>query len=976
MGEAVELFRAFFRAVHDVEPFSWQVALAERVLEGDGWPEAVDVPTGFGKTAAIDVAVVALAHQADRAAAERTAPTRIFMVVDRRLLVDQAYERALRIQAALDTPASEVVKFVANRLRSMSGERPLEVIRMRGGVTWSWRWLRSPAQPAVVVGTVDQYGSRLLFRGYGVGERLRPIDAALCGADSLLILDEAHLSPALARTVERAHDVERGAERAVLSLRRSRPVLLSATLRKDETESRDVFKPDLHREASDTARRRLGASRRLLLTEAGIAGKDGALQLARVLAAIATQALESPPVPQRIGVVANTVAVARETFRHIAALMDDRADVYLLIGRCRGFERERLGLAASVREVFGARDTRPNRDRPAMLVATQTIEVGADLDLDFLVTEAAPLDALLQRLGRLNRLGTMPDAEAVCLFCPGLHGSSPVYGDAIARTWDWLRSRVSGQPLRVSEGQPRTRGAPWLEMGLRGLPNLVDAVALQACAVAQPDIPVVVRPHIEAWARTSPAPDPDQPVEPFLHGLDRGTPEVSIAWRAPLPTLKAWRIELHAMPLRDEERVDVPLWAARRFLRGLGFGPLADVEGESEPADDTTTGRPRRVVVQHLDGSIDWLEEPERLQPGETVILELAAGGHDAWGWTASPGTVADVADLVSGSRQAIRVRPTLLAWATGSDPADFQGRIGGIDAPDADLVVELLRDAAQRARARPEADEVTRRWADHAVAMVDRLQTRQAYVVRPGGDEWSPEVGFLVVARGRNLADQQEDDDEASTSSSAAPVPLVQHAARVGELARSFAERIGLPPDLVEAVELAGQLHDVGKAEHRFQIMLHRGDPERFEASGTVLAKSGMDPSDRAAFRQARVRAGVPRNWRHEALSATLAGGLAASTLDPELVVHLVAAHHGFARPLFPPSDHRGQVRLTSGRAPAEGLVPDLGLDDIEIPFETVDWRGPSRFARLCRRYGWWGLALMESIVRLADIAASEEGS
>lgn len=858
MGESVELFREFFRAVHGVEPFGWQVGLAERVLEGDGWPAAVDVPTGFGKTAAIDVAVVALAHQAERPAADRTAPTRIFIVVDRRLLVDQSYERARRIQAALDAPVHEVVEFVANRLRSISGGgRPLEVVRMRGGVTWSWRWLRSPAQPAVVAGTVDQYGSRLLFRGYGVGERLRPIDAALCGFDSLLILDEAHLSPALARTVERAQLVEGSAERMLLSRRRSGPVLLSATLRKDEVERRDVFKPDLKRETSETARRRFNASRRLLLTEARVTGDDAPSHLARILAELALQAVRRASVPGRIGVVANTVAVAREAFRVIAESAGDRIDTYLLVGRCRGFERERLGLAESVREVFGAQDLRPHRDRPAVLVATQTIEVGADLDLDYLVTEAAPLDALLQRLGRLNRLGIQTEAEAVCVFSPALHQSSPVYGDAIARTWGWLRSWVAGEPLRVSGNKPSTSGAPSLEMGLEALTTLVSATALQDCAVPQPDTPVVVRPLVEAWARTSPSPDPDQPVEPFLHGLDRGTPEVTLAWRASLPTLDAWEAELKAMPIRDEERVDVPLWAARRFLRGLDLGPLADLEGPAEPTDDTTGAPTRRAVVQHLDGSLDWLWQPGRLRPGDTVILEPTAGGHDAWGWTAGPGFVADVADLVSRSRAAIRVRPALLAWATGGDADDFQARLAAIEGPVADVIVDLLRDAADRARSRPDADEVVRLWANHADVMAERLLAGQAQIVRPGGEAWSAEIGFLVVGRGRDLVDQQEDEEDGSTSLTAAPVQLVRHGARVGELARLFAERIGLAPDLVEAVELAGRLHDIGKAEERFQIMLHRGDPERFEASGVVLAKSGMDPSDRAAFRRARVRAG-----------------------------------------------------------------------------------------------------------------------
>ena len=37
-----------------------------------------------------------------------------------------------------------------------------------------------------------------------------------------------------------------------------------------------------------------------------------------------------------------------------------------------------------------------------------------------------------------------------------------------------------------------------------------------------------------------------------------------------------------------------------------------------------------------------------------------------------------------------------------------------------------------------------------------------------------------------------------------------------------------------------------------------------------------------------------------------------------------------------------------------------------------TVDWDGPRRFAGLCGQHGRWGLALLETIVRLADIWCS----
>lgn len=171
-------FAEFFAAAHGMgEPFAWQTDLLHRVLD-DGWPEVIDVPTGLGKTAVVDVAVFALALQADLPAGERTTPTRTFVIVDRRLIVDQTHAHARRLAGALDRSDDAVLSEVARRLSTLAGgtidPRPLAVVRMRGGMTWDARWLDSPAQPAVVTGTIDQLGSRLLFRGYGVSEHARP----------------------------------------------------------------------------------------------------------------------------------------------------------------------------------------------------------------------------------------------------------------------------------------------------------------------------------------------------------------------------------------------------------------------------------------------------------------------------------------------------------------------------------------------------------------------------------------------------------------------------------------------------------------------------------------------------------------------------------------------------------------------------------------------------------------------------------
>src|SRR5581483_7437753 len=160
-------------------PFPWQTMLAERVSTGR-WPTALDLPTASGKTACIDIAVWALAAQAHRPLAERTAPRRIWFVVDRRIVVEEAVERARKIAEALATATGGPLKEVADRLRELSGTgRPLAVGRLRGGILRDDGWARIPSQPAVITSTVDQLGSRLLFRGYGHSLLTAPIFAGL-----------------------------------------------------------------------------------------------------------------------------------------------------------------------------------------------------------------------------------------------------------------------------------------------------------------------------------------------------------------------------------------------------------------------------------------------------------------------------------------------------------------------------------------------------------------------------------------------------------------------------------------------------------------------------------------------------------------------------------------------------------------------------------------------------------------------------
>lgn len=975
-------FGSFFTAVYGYAPFHWQQALADRVLGGGGWPEAIDVPTGMGKTAVVDVAVFALACQASWLPSERSAPTRTLFVVDRRVIVDQAYERACRLANRLDEADDGIVAEVAAALSSLTAGRgrALEVVRMRGGITWGWRWLRSPDQPAVVVGTVDQAGSRMLFRGYGVSSRLRPIDAALCGADCLLILDEAHLAQPLVETATTIARYEARAERPVLGRRRPRPVVMSATLTHDQA---DVHRLDAGAEASPVARARLRAQKLVAPLEMTTASRDPVPDLARGMAAIVGDRLSDGRV-ERVAVVCNTVGLARAVHASLAGARID-ADLCLLTGRCRGFERERI--AEQWGKELAATFERPPRLRPVVAVATQTIEVGADFDVDLLVTEASPFDALVQRLGRLNRLGLHDAARAFVVHCERRHAVDPVYGPATDRTWAWLRSLVGDVPVKsAKELSTASREALLADLGPLALLESLDGAQRRQLAGPSPLAPVALGSVLASWARTEPAPEPDQVVAPFLHGVGRNVPQVEICWRAGLPEVHepdapaAVEAELGSVPVVSGETVEVPIWEARRYLQGYGPVHLADVEGVDEEADgDLEESMPLAAWVKR--GEAVSRVVPAQIKPGDTIIVRAEEGGHDHWGWTGVRGpAVVDVADLCQ-MKPALRLRAGLLSNVLGGTTAEWEDALGGAatagDESPADVVTRLLDAVArtERSDAASIAPQIRQRAADLA---------RQGVVFgrrSPGKATATRDGGWYVVMGGRTDRPERggltdRDSDEGATTSSVAPrrVTLEEHLLDVGGRAAAIATNLGMPGDVVAALEVAGRAHDLGKADWRFQVMLHGGDPVRAEASGVVLAKSGMDPANRPAFRAAQAAAGWPAGMRHEVLSTKLMRKLiteapgAFDGIDADLVLHLIGSHHGWGRPLFP-------AMIDPAPRVVTATLPDTGATtSIDPDGAVVDWDAPARFERLGCRYGWWGLALLEATLRLADIACSEE--
>lgn len=97
-------------------------------------------------------------------------------------------------------------------------------------------------------------------------------------------------------------------------------------------------------------------------------------------------------------VILNTVNRAQTLY----ALLKDRItdDTVLMLFHARFPADERRALEQSVMKRFGRTGDRPAR---AILVATQVVEQSLDVDFDFMISDLAPVDLLLQRAGRLHR---------------------------------------------------------------------------------------------------------------------------------------------------------------------------------------------------------------------------------------------------------------------------------------------------------------------------------------------------------------------------------------------------------------------------------------------------------------------------------------------------------------------------------------------------------------------------------------------
>ncbi len=902
-------FGDFYQAVNTRRPFPWQEKLAARAAEG-AWPELVGVETGLGKTACLDIAVWALAHQAGRPPTERTAPTRLWWVVNRRSLVDDTHRHATAIAKMLADPkAPEAVRAVAARLLAIGGGDaihlgldavPLEALRLRAGESRSRP--RHPAQPAVICSTIPMYGSRLLFRGYGSSKFVWSVDAALAGTDSLVIVDEAHTAHHLCALIDDLADWAMPPGVAVLP-GRARPRLVQLTATGDAATDRIGI--DGEDRAHPVVKRRLAAKKPLRIAKSKMPPAEALVdEFQRIDLSQHRRVLLFVNTPR------DAVAIA-DRLRG----MGDQFDVAVATGQMRGAEANATAETVSTRMAAGTDD---DGERPIVVVATQTLEVGADLDADCLITERCGTRALVQRLGRLNRLGKRPHALGVYVECKPRENS--IYHDepdgVLKRLEDKANSNgvVNMSPARAA----KVLGEP--DDGPGEAPALPDAL-------------------LDEWIKTTSPPRGEASVEPYFVGFSEPSWTVGIAWRLHVPKAgkRIWP------RIAAEEIVEIGLSDARELVKTLSDAKLAAVGHDRQTAEDA---------------------DPERLWPGSTLIVSCAAGGlrPDGHRDAEADNNAVDVSMLARG----LPLSTEALTALEGHKSAPARRILDARQDDEADTdeaaaaFVDYLAEIIPPAFAVEGAVLGPERWqrftSELAAETRRRAEAGERVVIEPGNS-----VGRLML-HPRSSASVDASDGLSFLSAEAG---LDAHGADTARRASAVASAIGMPERLAALVERAARLHDIGKSDTRFQRWLNLDH----QPGDRLLAKSN---TPRWLLGDHRRRAGYPKGGRHEEHSRRLvASWLTEADHDYDdgeaaLLQHLVVSHHGRGRPLLEPVNDDIQ--------PGERVLHTFAevTATAEASLALADWSQPARFAALNRRYGRWGLAMMEAVLRQSDWMSS----
>lgn len=915
-------FGDFFAALNGgYAPFSWQEEVLDHICEHGVWPERINAPTGSGKSSVVDIHLFANALAAVGAAPR--VPRRLCVTVGRRALVDSQADRAREIlrrrKEALADGSGEpdILRRVTEALQSFQtrndekGSEPFEVGHIRGELSNRNLPVTDISACAIIAATPDMYGSRALFRGYGSTKAARPRETALLTMDTVMVLDEAHMNRQLLHTTQRIAELQK--REVNLGVPTLQVVETTATPSTGDSESTTL---GVDIEALDSPNdkelhRRVYSHKELVLRPIDKwDGKPG--NAATVKAAVDAikdflahrEVGKGSEVAHTVGCIVNHVRTAISIKEELAKdLAED--EVQLLVGRMRPYDLKKLHP-----DLF----TTEGDKSVKVVVATQTLEVGIDVDFADLVTELAPASSLAQRFGRVNRLGHRDDSKVVVI--------EPASGDSVKK---------DAPPYRAVD---LSNAYAWLE-ALNGAENpSVNPAAMVKNPPVQssPERLLYQRPEwpdLLEFSRTDENPYDEPDLDLWLHdSLEAETAMGGVIVRDNLPSNTSAAMEIlktsYFAP-RDEETFPANLKILKEIL---------DYQDEHGV-------KPRKFLYRQGEISL-WQdadqgeESSQTLAPGDVLILDMGSIPFTNQGIAVTQRELPSKKDELKAVPFLDDDELCVAELYVYEKCADREERFRKYLGLSPDEVAELLDSQA----------------SDGQKVIASELSTEAE-----GGQE--------VIAWYADVTDDKksiEGSDIAQELAPTDPVLLDDHQNDVAERTRQLAENLGLAPEFSEALELAAKYHDEGKRDLRFQQMLG-ADPD-----ADALAKSGHR-SVAEAYR-ARSRSALPRGWRHEQLSALMVAASPEKVGEHrDLVLRIIGCSHGHGRFSFA---HDAGFLLKEGYLP-EGTDYEALKEQATRLFNVGYW--DNLMEQTSRTYGPYATAYLEAVERAADAQISREG-
>ena len=604
-------FATVFKELTDHLPLPWQSRLYDRLYAGD-IPSVCAIPTGLGKTMVIPIWLIALKHQ--QAAGQGTLPRRLVYIINRRTVVDQATEVVEQILGRQDMliggdqvvdQATEVVEQIQKKWTD-----PPAVSTLRGELADNGEWRKDPSRPAIIVGTIDMVGSKLLFNGYGDGPYWRVHHAGLVGQDTLWVHDEAHITPAFSALLHCIANEQKECH----EMRPIHVMELTATPRSDH----DVLGLEDDDRDHPIVKARINAEKIVKLHEVEKSKKGARIvELARRHAS--AKVLIYVQTPREVKAIANKLGRDRR--------------IAILNGRMRGYERDRMTTDNKVYRKF--LDSESSVDDSIYLVCTSAGEVGIDIDADHMVCDMSSMDSLIQRLGRVNRRGGK-QAQVDIVYAEEEEKTPSKVTCDIVKGWCEFNGSFNGSPKE-----------------LRNLLSEIADTVLDDAFSSTAKPPPLDDIILDEWSMTSVRDIPSrQNVQQYLHGKEPYIPMVHVAWRQEIDifeeywdrderTLIQW---FRMCPVRSRERLQVPLSEAKKEISKMA-GPAVCI--------DTA-------------GNAVWIEKLEGIDQdvsGCTLVVSPKSGGLDDRGMLDISGKkVLDVAVAAFGGE------PERGRWLEGVD--------------------------------------------------------------------------------------------------------------------------------------------------------------------------------------------------------------------------------------------------------------------------------------------------------------------